>query len=253
MTEGEQTGDLALRQAEQGAIRGQAGKPAQEHAEEFLNVARPQQLAEDKDFVVKSLDPVGNQELATNTADAANLVQQSLQRESARSKAQVKSLYDRAKALPGEIDADTFADMPQSIKTDLSSRPESVIIDDNTPVASRMINYLDNQIGQLRIKNLAEPATPQGQIVGVNLEGVEQWRKNLSRMRGDAIAAYHTNPSDARAARAIIDEFDSRISNAVNSGAFRGDPQAVDFYNQARAAHSARMQTWGNDAIGRRL
>lgn len=254
LTEGERTGDLAARQAEQAALRGQAGKPAQEHAEEFFNEQRPQQLEQAKTDVTKALD-TGNQTLAENPAEAANIVQQSVQKEAARSKQAVTSLYDQAKALPGEIHADTFRDMPQGIKTDLSRQPDSVIIDDGTPVSSRMIKYLDDQIGQLNITNRASP-TPNPsaqQINGVTLEGVEQWRKNLSRMRGDALASYGTNASDARAANAIINDFDRRIGDAVNSGAFRGDPRAVDLFNQARAAHSERMKIYGNDPAGRKI
>lgn len=258
LSEAERTGDLPARQFEQAGLRGQVGSPAQEHAQEFFNVQRPQEVQESRNVVSRNLDPTGNQVLAETPAQAAEMAQQSLQRESARSKAQVKSLYDQAKALPGEISANTFTDMPQNIKTNLSNRPDSVIIDDNTPVASRMITYLNNQIGQLKIKNLAQPesrglaAPGPAPIVGVNLEGVEQWRKNLSRMRGEALANY-TNPSDSRAANAVINEFDSMIGQAVNSGAFRGDPRAVDLFNDARAAHAARMRQWGNDAVGRRL
>lgn len=259
LSEAERTGDLGARQFEQAALRGQSGRPAQEHATEFFNVERPPQVAESRNVVSRELDPYGNQVLAETPAEAAELAQTTLQRESARSKAGVKSLYDQAKALPGEIAADTFTGMPQAIKTSLSNRPDAVIIDNNTPVASRMMDYLDNQIGQLNILNKAQPqsrglaAPGPAPIVGVNLEGVEQWRKNLSRMRGDALAAYGTNPSDARAASAVINEFDDMIARAVNSGAFRGDPRAVDLFNDARAAHAARMKLWGNDAIGRKL
>jgi len=259
LSEAERTGDLGARQFEQAALRGQSGRPAQEHATEFFNVERPPQVAESRNVVSRELDPYGNQVLAETPAEAAELAQTTLQRESARSKAGVKSLYDQAKALPGEIAADTFTGMPQAIKTSLSNRPDAVIIDNNTPVASRMMDYLDNQIGQLNILNKAQPqsrglaAPGPAPIVGVNLEGVEQWRKNLSRMRGDALAAYGTNPSDARAASAVINEFDDMIAHAVNSGAFRGDPRAVDLFNDARAAHAARMKLWGNDAIGRKL
>ena len=254
-TLGESTGDLAARQFEQGALRGESGAPAQRHAIQFFNEQRPAQLAQAKENVAQSFDPLGQQNLAETPTEAANIVQQSLQREAAQSKASVKNLYDYAKSLPGEIDADVFRGMPQDIKTDLTNRPDSVVIDDNTPVASRMINYLNNQIGQLNIKNAASPLgnPPANQITGVDLEGIEQWRKNLSRMRGDALAAYGTNPSDARAAQAIVNEFDNRIAGAVNSGAFRGDPRAVQAFNSARSAHAARMQIWGNDPIGRKL
>lgn len=255
LTTGERTGELAARQAEQGALRGQAGTPAQTHAREFLETQRPEELERERSAVSRSFDPYGGQELAETPTEAAAIAQRSLQRQAARSKAGVKSLYDQAKALPGEINSNVFRNMANDIKTDLYNRPESVVIDENTPNASRMINYLNDRISKLNIRNLADPNAPYNpkQIVGVNLEGIEQWRKNLSRMRGDALASYGTNPSDSRAAQAVIDAFDKRVDQAVNSPAFRGDPRAVNYWNAARKAHSERMQTWGNDAVGRRL
>lgn len=263
---GQASQDLPTIQAEQGAYRGQAGEPAQKHATEFFDTQQPEQLAQANRNVSKSFDVPGStsidpitglpqgQEIATKPTEAANLVQQGLQQENLRQKASVKALYDKAKALPGEIDADVFRDMPVTIREGLSQRPEPVYVDENTPNAAKMLRYLNDRIGELKIRNDAALSSPvPSAIKGVTLEGVEQWRKAMSGFRADALKAYGTNPSDARAAQAVMNEFDRLIGESVNSGAFTGDPQAVQAFNDARAAHSARMKLWGNDAIGRRL
>lgn len=258
LTQGEQTGDLAARQFEQGALRAEHGEGALKQASDFFNVQRPQQLQQAKQDISASL--ANGQQLAETPQEAGSIVQSALQSAAARDKAQVKAAYDYAKSLPGEIKAEAFTNMPENVKSELYNNPDgAIVVDDKTPQASRMIDYLNEKIGQLKIPNAAQPTgtgltspgTPN--IVGVNLQGIEQWRKSLSRMRGDALTAYHTNATDARAAQAIMDAFDKHIDAAVNSGMFSGDPDAVSAWNAARALHAQRMRTWGNDAVGRRL
>lgn len=272
LTEGERTGNLAARQAEQGAFRGQAGRPAQAHAEEFFNEQRPQQLEQARSDVSRELDPVGRQELAETPNEAAAIAQRGLQSTFRTSKSGVSDAYQRAKDLGGDINADFFDNFTYNIKNDLYNRPNgAVVVNERTPNAANMVDYLNDRIARLRIRNDIDPLNPmgaengaitvhgpQGNLIrarptGVTLEGVEEWRKTLSQMRGDAIAARHTNPADYRASQAIIDEFDNQINRAVNSGAFNGDPAAVQAWNSARAAHAEHMAKFGNDAVGRRL
>jgi hypothetical protein len=118
-----------------------------------------------------------------------------------------------------------------------------------------MIRDLEANVGKLRIPNAADPfgAPAAERITGVNLTGVEQWRKRLSTMRGDAMRS--GNAADARAARAVLEAFDNQIDNAVNSGLFSGDPRAVQAWNAARAAFSDYRSTFGRagpgDQVGR--
>lgn len=261
LTQAERSGDLAARQFEQGAMRGQHGQPAQEAAQEFMNVQRPQQIAEARENITRALDTQGNQIVSSNPLDAAETVQRQLQRESARTKAQVDAAYKRARDAGGELHTSTFEDMPNGIKNDLWNDPNNrVIVDDNTPVASRMLAYLDREIGELNITNRAMPqgtghaAPGPAPKVGVSLEGVDQWRKNLSRMRGEALANAHNNPSDARAVDAVMHAFDERINAGVNNpGMFSGSRDAVDAWNRARDMAAQRFRTWGNDPAGKML
>ena len=249
LSAGEKANDMGMRQAEQAAIRG--GDP---HAQAWL-AQRQAQVQAANDALVKGIDPYA-QEVASTPQESGQLVSQGVQSAAANSKAAVNAAYTQARALPGEIDPSVFTEMPEGIKTELAASDEPVVVDHTTPFASKMIDYLNQRVGQLDIQNKAAPAGPGGDIVGVNLNGVDQMRKNLSAMRRDAFASSapgQTN-ADARAARAVMDSFDSRIDDAVNSGAFTGDPSAVSAWNNARAANADYRSTFTagkNDPVGR--
>jgi hypothetical protein len=89
-------------------------------------------------------------------------------------------------------------------------------------------------------------------IVGVNLEGIDQIRKRLSTIRKDAFSS--GNGADGRAAKAVLDAFDSHIDAAINGGMFHGDPRAIGAWNDARAFYADYSKTFTagkNDPIGR--
>jgi hypothetical protein len=232
LSAGEEAANVAMRQAEQQAVR--QGIP---HAQDWV-AQRQTQLEAAKDRIASGFDPFG-QQIAETPLEAGTLTQDALQRAAAARKAGVDTAYGQARAMPGEIHADVFRAMPDDIKQDLSLGPSPVIIDDRlTPFASQMIRDIDNRVGQLQIQNRASPFGQPNQqnIVGVNLEGVDQMRKRLSAFRNDAFAS--STPTDQRAARAVLDAFDDHIDQAVNGGMFNGHPDAVQAWNDARAAHA---------------
>jgi hypothetical protein len=253
LSEGQETGTLPLIQKEQSALRGQMGETAQARAQEFANQQKGE-VAAATEGVTKDLDPF-QQIIAETPQEAGQLVSQGVQSAGANAKAGVTKAYDTAKALPGEIHADAFRNIGQTIKTELSQMPEPVIIDDKlTPFASHAIRDVEDRISKLFIQNRADPLgapNPQN-IVGVDLKGVDQMRKRLSAFRR---AAYGSgNAADGRAARAVIRAFDNQIDAAVNGGLFHGDPRAVQAWNDARAAHADYRSTFSagkNDPTGR--
>lgn len=250
LSKGQETGELPLIQREQAAVRGTSGAPAQARAQQFFDQQKAQVEAA-RENVAKSLDPYGMR-VAESPQEAGQFVSQGVQQAAQARKAAVDAAYRQARSLPGEIHAAAFEGMPQQIKGDLSLGVEPVIIDQGTPNASKMIDYLDQKIGNLTIPNKADPfgAPNPENILGVTLKGVEQWRKALSAFRRDAMA----NPSDARAARAVLNAFDDRIDAAVNNGLFTGDPRAIQAWNTARAAHADYKRTFSagkNDPSGR--
>jgi hypothetical protein len=239
---GEQAADMAMRQKEQKAIR--SGE-----APEWV-AQRQDQLGAANQKLVEGLDPFG-QDIAESAGQSpGDLVSQAVQKSAATSKAAVKSAYDEAKAMPGEIHAGVFEGMPQGIKGDLTLGDNPVIIDQGTtPNAAKMIDYLDKQVSNLKIQNKADPFGPPNPetVTGVNLAGIDQWRKNLSSMRKDAFGSSPPGQTsaDARAAQAVLNNFDSRIDDAVNGGMFTGDKSAIAAWNNARAANADYQSTFG--------
>lgn len=252
LSEGQTTGELPLIQREQAALRGQTGKPAQARAQEFAD-QQAGQLSNARENIARDFDPFGSV-VAGNPQQAADIASSAVRTNAAQRKAGVTAAYDTAKDLPGEVHADVFRDMGQSIKTDLSVRPDPIVIDNLTPRASKAIDYIDSRINSLKIENKADPlgAPDPNQIVGVTLKGVDQWRRHLSALRRDAFAS--GDASDGNAMKSVIDAFDDRVDVAINNGAFRGDPRAVQAWNDARAAHADYKSTFSaqkKDPVGR--
>lgn len=253
LSEGQETRALPAIQKEQAALRGTSGPAAQDRAQQFADQQR-QQVSDARDSVVAGLDQYG-QRVAATPQEAAELAQKSIQTAASQRKAGVAQAYDTAKALPGEIHAAAFEGIGQKIKADLSAGDNPIVIDDKlTPFASRAIQDVENRISQLKIQNRADPfgqPNPEN-IVGINLKGVDQMRRRLSAFRKDAYGS--GNAADGRAASAVIDAFDSQIDNAINGGLFKGDPLAVQAWNDARAAHADYKSTFSagkNDPTGR--
>jgi hypothetical protein len=255
LTRGEREADLAMRQKEQGALRSQEAPAFAEQREAQLGVAR--------ENLQRGFDPAG-QIVAQTPQEAGTGVSRGVQAEAGGAKNRVQSLYETAKSMPGEIHPSAFENITGHIRGDLSVGDSPVIIDrGTTPNAAKMMDYLDDQVAGLHIQNKAAPGflAPQAadvQVAGVNLSGVDQWRKNLSAMRSDAYGSSMPGQvnADARAAQRVLDAFDNRISDTVNSNLFTGDQHAVDAWNQAREAYSDYRSTFTarrNDPVSRAM
>jgi len=252
LSEGQATGALPLIRKEQAALREQLGQPAAQRAEAFKQ-QQTGQVEAATEGVARSFDPFGARVVET-PQQAGAVVSQSMQRAQQQARAGVKAEYQRAEAYGGEVHAGAFEGFAQKVKTDLTNRPEPIVIDEKlTPHANQALKDVENRISNLIIQNRADwrgQPDPQN-IVGVTLKGVDQMRRRLSTFRRDA---FSNSDVDGRAAQAVIDSFDDRVNSAINGGLFRGDPRAIDAWNIARAAHSDYKGTFTaakNDPIGR--
>ncbi len=247
------TQNLPAIQTEQAALRGQLGPAAQSQAAQF-NLQQAQEVSAATERMTRGFDPY-NMRIAETPQEAGQVVQNSLQTAAAQRKADVQQAYRLAEGMPGEIHPDAFRDMPTQIKSDLSNRAEPVVIDDQlTPWASRALSDIEGRVSQLQIQNRASPygQPAPNSIVGINLKGVDQMRRRLSMFRQNAFSS--GNAADGRAAQAVLDSFDDRIDAAVNGGLFRGDPRAVQAWNDARAANAdyrAVFTARKGDPVGR--
>lgn len=224
-------------------LRDQAAAQAARDAEATRGIVRDQERA-----IGDAVQ--GGRSAIEGPREAGEVVGQQVRTQAAADRAAYQALYRDATARPGQFDAGAFQGIGGRIQEGLSQRAEPVIIDDvTTPIASRAIRDVDN-ISNLRIQNRADPmgAPNPDDIVAVDLRGVDQARKRL-------IAFYRAargsgNAADARAAGALIDEFDNQVEGAMSNGLFSGDPQALTALQQARAAYSTYARTYRPQQAG---
>lgn len=250
LTEGEATHDIGRISQERRALRSDAeGARAHEEARErFAN--RNQRIEDVRGEIGETFDPAG-QTIAETPHQAAELTGQSL-RDTARNVRDLsRTRYDEMRGLPGEFEPEAFTGIGNRIRTQLTHGAEPVIIDERTtPIAARAIQDIDEQIGHLRVQNLADPrgAPDPMDIVGINLNGVDQARKRLLTFYRDARGFPPT--SDQRAMQAILRSFDDQIENSITRGLFSGDERALDALREARGLHSYYKRMFSPQGAG---
>jgi hypothetical protein len=252
---GQASGDVVQQMQEQGALRGALGQGPADVAKGFFQGEQAPAAELARARIGESLDPY-HQAVATSPIEAGEIVGQDVGALARASKANYQDLYKQALALPGEIHAGAFEGIGQRIKGELSMSRNPVVIDDvTTPIASRMVQQIDNQISQLRVQNRASPfgAPDPQRIVGINLAGIDQTRKQLIAMARGAQAG----SADARAVGRVIGEFDGQVEDAIADGLFTGDDRALDLLQDARAAYSQHQNLFkaqgAGDDVGRAM
>jgi hypothetical protein len=254
LSEGQLTGALPAIKREQAALRAQAGSPEYEHAQAF-KTQQTGQIEAAKDKLMADLDAFGGQKIVQTPQEAGELVSSGVTSARDIAKTQVDAAYTQARGMPGEIRADAFVEMPQQIRNSLTSREMPIVVSERTtPAAADMMEYLDGKVGALRVPNKASPGAVDlaGEPLstsGVNLNGVDRWRRELSSFRRSA-----ATDEDRRATSSIMDAFDSQIDAAVKGGKFTGAPDAIEAWNAARAAHHDYRSTFSQgvkDPVGR--
>jgi hypothetical protein len=256
LTEGEAAADASQIAAEQRALRMGEGEAAQRVARARMD-ARDEALADVRDNISRTLDPYGGV-VAETPQEAAEIAQRGVQ-SAAENIRNLRSIrYDEMAQLPGEFHAGAFEGIGQRIRSDLSLGENPVIIDDvTTPIASRALRDIDEQIGSLRIQNRADPfgAPIPENITAVNLRGLDQARKRLVSFYKDARAFPPT--ADTRATQAVLRAFDDQVENAITQGLFSGDERALNALREARGLHSTYRRLFtpqgAGDDVGRAM
>lgn len=153
-------------------------------------------------------------------------------------------LYGIAGQSEGVIDANAVRGIRGDITRTLDEN--GLVVDPQlTPAASRMITELDN-INSLRIPNRVASRAPQEagtEVVGVNMQGLEQTRKRLN-----SLAQAANNDADRRAARQVVRAYDDWLGNAFDNALFSGSDEALNAFRSARAANTEWRQRFGFNA-----
>ena len=240
--------------AEQAALRGGLGKGAEAEAKDFFEKQRAATEAA-RTQIGADFDQFG-QPIASSPQEAAELTGETVRNLEKSSRQGYRKLYDEALSLPGEFHAGTFEGIANKIKGNLTLGQNPVIIDDvTTPVASRVLKDVEDQIGNLKVQNRADyrGAPKMEDVIGINLQGVDQARKRLISLAQGA----QRGSADARASRAVIGEFDNAVEDAIANGLFSGDERALNAIRAARKAYSEHRKTFTyqgkGDDVGRAI
>ena len=242
LTAGQRTGDIALQSLEDAALGGAKGQQAQRVAQEAIDAQRQQILAA-RDQIAQTAAR-GEQGLQT-ASDAGSIISDAAKQAASSARQNFKNLYNQAYKGEGEFNPQALQFIGVRIQHSLASRAEPIIVDDVlTPAASRAVRELDN-IQNLKLGVNGQPEAGD-QVVGVSLGGVDQARKRLVAF----YQAAKSNPSDARAVRGIIDEFDTQIDQAITNGLFSGSEETINSLRQARKAYSDYQKTFRPQGSG---
>lgn len=153
-------------------------------------------------------------------------------------KAAAKAEYDAARLLRGTFDRDVIQNVGSKMLHDFSINPNTTEIAANK-IAIEAANQLDNFLG------VKVAVNPQLSVIHSNFDQVEKARQMLNEYFGAA-----RNNSDRSAIRSMIDRFDDHIENAINNGAFSGDPNALQQWKKARKAWSQYQEKYGVKKTG---
>lgn len=225
--------------ASRDAVLAQAGEAA----------ARVRQEAADRARAI-SEGIAGDRPQIEHQTEAGQVAGQAVRDAAAANRADFRARYDEFGNMEGDVPVNEIRGMGTRVREDLSGAQNPVVIDDHlTPAASRAIQMLDEQSSRPSIPNRAAPrglATPDTEIAGVTLQGVDRMRKHL-------VAFYKAaapGSEDRRAVQAIMHSFDGQIEQTIANGLFSGDPRALDVLRGARASYARYRQMFGPQGAG---
>jgi hypothetical protein len=163
-----------------------------------------------------------------------------------REAAALQSAYQRGYAIaentPGEFTRESISNLGDKIMRSLGSDPKNLTIVGND-AAIKAAQKLDSIVGA---KTPVTPTPIPGSnanvtfVVHRTFQTVEQGRKALNQALRAA-----TDAGDRRAIRRLIDEYDRRIEQNINNGAFSGNPNVIYDWLAARRLYSEYQGRFG--------
>ena len=154
-------------------------------------------------------------------------------RQAADLQAAYRRAYGVAENTPGTFTRESISNLGDKIMQGLATDPRNLSIIGND-AAKAAASKLDDVLGA------AIPAGPGVSVIHRTFQGVEAGRKLLNESLGAA-----ATDADRRAVRRLIDEFDQRIEQNINNGAFSGNPNVVDDWRAARRLYAEYQGRYG--------
>ena len=141
--------------------------------------------------------------------------------------------YAVAENTPGTFTRESISNLGDKIMQGLAVDPRNLSIIGND-AAKNAAAKLDTLLGA------PIQVAPGVSVIHRTFQGVEAGRKLLNESLGAA-----ATDADRRAVRRLIDEFDRRIEQNINNGAFSGNPNVVDDWRNARRLYSEYQGRFG--------
>lgn len=193
----------------------------------------------------------GGQQIVDNEYGLGERVGSEVRSRMAQSAARRDAAYADAAGRDATLSREAIEGMDGRVQENLTGRTDPVIVDETTPNAMKALKIVSDVSEFKAPNNRAQPGgmPNPAEVVGVSPRGIEQVRKRLValRQRSAEQARSTGNWSDARAMRAIIDEFDGQLEQAVQKGMMSGDDTWLTAYRNARSLHAAHRSTYRPD------
>jgi len=141
--------------------------------------------------------------------------------------------YAVAENTPGTFTRESISNLGDKIMQGLAVDPRNLSIVGND-AARAAASKLDTMLGA------PIQVAPGVSVIHRTFQGVEAGRKLLNESLGAA-----ATDADRRAVRRLIDEFDRRIEQNINNGAFSGNPNVVNDWRDARRLYSEYQGRFG--------
>lgn len=218
LTRGQATGNVE-QQAYEEAARNQARGRAAGHAVRGFDARQQEAIKSAQQEIGEGLGGP-----AATVPETGEAVGAALKSRAASLRGQATSFYDSAAAKDASIASDEVTKLGQKVAAQLEAEGVRLDTYGNYPGAQAAMNLLRRVSG-------FEGASSDGTVVAQSLQGLEQARKGLLKVKA-------ANAEDARALKAIRQSFDDWISDAMDNSLFSGDPTALDDLKQARALWS---------------
>ncbi|MBX3518438.1 MAG: cell wall hydrolase [Xanthobacteraceae bacterium] len=155
---------------------------------------------------------------------AGDMTAQAMRDKAALLRADADNAYSAAANKNAWIAADEVANLGKRVTDELEKAGIRLDTYGNYPGSQNAMNILKRVSG-------FEGAPQNGQVLAQSLEGLEQARKSLLKVRAGSA-------EDGRALGEIKKQFDNWISDAIDKRLFQGDPTALDDLKKARALWS---------------